>query len=189
MLTSQEALAEAEAAYLQAVKAIIFARVDVKYADYAADNGVRMAKRGAEMADGKPSGPIASALMPGGVTPIIKPVGATQVNEMRDLEGRYDTLAGSFGEAHAEKAKITALRTTYEEALEARRAAGQKASDLRAKRNFIKEDFLTVYAEIGARVRAEFPRDRAMQDLFFDEVRTDAADAADDTADEPEPAG
>jgi hypothetical protein len=33
-----------------------------------------------------------------------------------------------------------------------------------------KEDFLDVYAEIAARVKAEFPRDRKMQDLFFDDV-------------------
>lgn len=187
MLTTQQALADAQTAYLQAVNAIIFARVDVKYADYASDNGVRMAKRGAELADGKASGPIANALMPGGVTPIIKPVGATQVKEMRDLEGRYDALGASWGDAHAEKAKITALRTQYEAALETRRAAGQKASDLRAARNLIKEDFLNVYAEIGSRVRAEFPRDRPMQDLFFDDVATDAGDSGDDTTDEESP--
>jgi hypothetical protein len=189
MLMTQQALADAQTAYLHAVNAIIFARVDVKYADYTADNGVRMAKLRAELADGKPSGPIASALMPGGVTPIIKPVGATQVKEMRDLEGRYDALAATFREALAEKAKITALRTDYETALETRRAAGQKASDLRAARNLIKEDFLSVYAEVGSRVRAEFPRDRAMQDLFFDDVTTDTGDSGDDTTDEAPPAG
>jgi hypothetical protein len=78
---------------------------------------------------------------------------------------------------------------SYETALETRRAAGQKASDLRAARNLIKEDFLSVYAEISSRVRAEFPRDRAMQDLFFDDVTTDTGDSGDDTTDEAPPAG
>ncbi len=184
MLASQQVLADRQTAYLQAVNAIIFARVDVKYADFTADNGVRMAQRAAELADGKVGGPIASRLYPGGVTPIIKPVGATQVHEMRDLEGRYDAVTALWPEAAAEKQKLVTLRTSYEEALESRRAAKQRASDLRAARNLAKEDFLTVYAEIAARVRAEFPRDRKMQDLFFDEVSADVDDAGEDTSDE-----
>ncbi len=184
MLTSQQALADKQTAYLQAVHSIIFARVDVKYADFTADNGVRMAQRAAELADGKVGGSIAGRLYPGGVTPIIKPVGATQVNEMRDLEGRYDAVIALWPEAAAEKQKLVTLRTSYEEALESRRAAKQRASDLRAARNLAKEDFLTVYAEIAARVRAEFPRDRKMQDLFFDDVSADVDDAGEDTSDE-----
>jgi hypothetical protein len=142
-----------------------------------------MAQRAAEMADGKVGGPIASKLFPNGITPIIKPIGATQVQEMHDLEGRYDVLIATWPDGALEKSKIVAARKIYEDGLNARRDTLQNASNARTARDLTKEDFLTVYAEIGARVKAEYPRDRKMQDLFFDDV---SAPAGQDTpADEP----
>ena len=73
-------------------------------------------------------------------------------------------------------------RKSYEAALSARREALQNASNERTARDLAKEDFLSVYAEIASRVKAEFPRDRKMQDLFFDEV---AAAGQETTGDEP----
>ena len=176
-------LDDVQAKYISAVKAIIRARVDVKFADWSADNIVRMAQRAAEMADGKVGGPIASKLFPNGITPIIKPIGATQVQEMHDLEGRYDVLMATWPDAALEKSKIVAARKIYEDALNARRDSLQNASNARTARDLTKEDFLSVYAEIGSRVKAEYPRDRKMQDLFFDDV---SAPVGQDTpADEP----
>jgi hypothetical protein len=94
---------------------------------------------------------------------------------MHDLEGRLEAAAGAWAGALATRAEITTLRTNYEAALENRRAATQKASNARATRDAAKEDFLDVYAQITARVKAEFPRDRPMQDLFFDAVSEDGA--------------
>lgn len=82
-----------------------------------------------------------------------------------------------WGGALAKRAEITSLRKDYETALEQRKAAGQKASNARAARDAAKEDFLDVYAEITARVKAEFPRDRRMQDIFFDSVWDNSAPA------------
>jgi membrane protein involved in colicin uptake len=62
------------------------------------------------------------------------------------------------------------LRAHYETALKQRKEAGQNASNKKAARDTAKEDYLDVYAQVAARVKAEFPRDRAMQDLFFDTV-------------------
>ena len=183
-------LDEVHAKYVTLVKAIIRVRVDVRFADWFADNVIRMAQRAAEIADGKVGGTISTRLYPDGITPIIKPMGATQVTEMRDLESRYDVIAAIWPEAPAEKEKIVAARTMYEVALNARREGLQSASNARTARDLTKEDFLSIYAEIIARVKAEYPRDRKMQDLFFDEVSAAGHDTpADEPSAETPPAG
>jgi hypothetical protein len=177
------ALTAAQHAYAEGVVALIAPRVLVRYADHSSDLAVRAVQRAAETADGMKGGKIAAAVFPGGVTPIVRPVGATQVAEMRALEGRLEAAVTLWPGAGAEKAKLTDERTKYEAALAARKTALEKVADLRAKRDAAKEDFLDVYAATAARVKAEFPRNRAMQDLFFDKV-TDAVVA--DDAEEPD---
>ncbi len=77
------------------------------------------------------------------------------------------------------------LREKYDGALENRRAAGQNSRDKRAARNAAKESFIMTYVEVMALVEAAFPRDKVMQDLFFDEVRTKSAAAiADEDGDD-----
>lgn len=163
-------------------------RTGIKYADHVSDKVVRGVQRQAEIADDKKNGKIGTALFPGGVTPIIRPVGNTQVIEMRALEGRIEAAGALWPGAMPEKAKIMAERIAYETALTERRTAMETAADLRAKRDAAREDFLDVYAATAARVKAEFPRDRAMQDLFFDRV-TDAVVAEDAAADADEAPG
>ncbi len=183
-------LDDVQAKYIASVKTIIRARVDVRFADWSSDNVIRMAQRAAEMADGKVGGARASKLYPNGITPIIKPMGATQVQEMRDLENRYEVLAATWPEAAAEKDKIVTARKGYEDALNARRDALQSAGNARTARDLAKEDFLGVYAEIAARVKAEFPRARKMQDLFFDDVTIAGQDTpADEPSAEAPPGG
>ncbi|MBI2377258.1 MAG: hypothetical protein HYV07_24875 [Deltaproteobacteria bacterium] len=110
------------------------------------------------------------------------PVGQTEVDE---LEGRLD--ASSWSGAPAEKAKIVALRTEYENALEARRAGRHACSDLRAVRDGVKEDFLNVFAQVAARVKAEYPRDRKLLDFFFDDLESGPEEAAESEEDVPTP--
>lgn len=183
------ALVTAQSAYAAAVTTLVVLRVEVKYADFTADEGVRMAIRVADLADGKAGGRISSHLFPGGVTPIIKPVGDTQIVAMRALETRYDDVASSFPAAADEKQKLVMLRTQYETALTARKAGMETASNLRAARNLAKEDYLDVYNEAASRVRAAFPRDRRMQELFFDKVRADSEveEVEEDVEDPAEP--
>lgn len=182
------ALTAAQTAYAEAVVALIAPRVLLRYADHSSDLAVRAVQRAAETADGAKGGKIASALFPGGVTPIVRPVGATQVAEMRALEGRLEAAMTLWPGAGPEKAKITDERVKYEAALAARKTAMEKAADLRAKRDAAKEDFLDVYAATASRVKGEFPRNRPMQELFFDRVY-DAVIADDneepDAPDEP----
>jgi len=179
------AVSSAQLTYAQAVVAMTVPRVEVKFADYSSDNTVRGTMRAAETADGVKGGKIADAVFPGGVTPIVKPVGATQVTEMRKLEGRLEAAAGIWPGALAEKVKVMDERVKYEAALAARKTAMEQSADKRSLRDAAKEDFLDVYASASARVKGEFPRNRAMQDLFFDKVNEagaveDGGDAADD---------
>lgn len=170
-----------QTAYAAAILAIVDHRVDVRHADWRADAGVRKALRVAELADGgEAGGPFASHLFPGGITPIIKPVGDTQIVAMSDLEGRYEGLKDRWDAALAEKATIEALRVDYETALKGRRQAGLTAGARRAERDLAKEDFLDVIAAIAGAIKQEHPRNRPLQDLFFDEVSAKAAGSSDD---------
>lgn len=145
------------------------------------------ATRQAEGADDKKGGKIAMTIFPDGVTPIIRPVGDTQVAAMRAVEGRLEAAVAIWPAALAEKAKLTTERIAYETALAERKTAMQTTADLRAKRDAAKEDFLDVFATTAGRVKAEFPRDRPMQDLFFDKVTEAMVANEDDTTEEDAP--
>jgi hypothetical protein len=184
---ARKVLFETQVAYAAAVAGLVQVRVGVRFADYQADEGVRQAVRDAESADGTAGGPIATHLFPGGVTPIVKPVGETQVKEMKNLEGRFNEPLLKRWPAGADvRDKLAALRNSYEAALEARRAGMQKGSDLRSARNLALEDFLDVFAEVAGRVKAEFPRKPKMQNLFFD--RIDTKDSVEDEVEEEDDA-
>jgi hypothetical protein len=86
---------------------------------------------------------------------------------------------GAPGRASARAStRVESARTRFGACLDARRerpdaarlaAEGQVVAS-RAARDMAKERFLDLYAEIAAQIRSEFPRDRDMQDLFFDTV-------------------
>lgn len=175
-------LAEAQAVYEQAVRAILPTRVDVKYENHVSDRRIRLTQQKAEMADGKRGGRIAGAVFPDGSAPVTRLVGASQVKAMSDLEGRLDAAKALWPEAAGEMEAIQVHRERYDNALTGRENAGQHARNMRALRNAAKDKFIHKYVEIMSRVEAEFPRDRAMQDLFFDEVRTRSALATADTS-------
>ncbi len=169
-------------AYNEKVKALIVLRVEVKFTDMLSDQVVRLALKRAEIEDGKAGGKITTLLFPNGSTPIIKPVGGTQVHEMRRLEGRYAEAEAIYPAAASEREKIQALRVRYEEALEGRRQGMESSAQARAARNLAKEEFLDVFAEVANRIKAAFPRDKKTQDLFF--LKDKSASDGDDTDDQ-----
>jgi hypothetical protein len=180
------ALSTSQAAYRAAVLAVLPLRVEVRFVDYLADKRVRQTQRQAELADGKKGGRICSQVFPKGVTPIVKPVGSTEVAELRALEGRLDAVATIWSDAAAQKTELTALRQRYESALSGRQEAVRKVGDLRAARDAAKEDFLDVFAVAGSRIKAEFPRDRVMQDLFFERINARPGTEESEESEEPE---
>lgn len=170
MNAARTKLAQAESAYLTADAQMIPMRVNLTLANYDADEGIKQCKRTAEHADGETNGPLVTHLFPNGTTPIVRPFGAAQIKEMRDLEGRYDGLIERWADAQIEKDKATALRQRYEQALQARTDAAQNVNNMRSLRDLAKKDFLDAYAEVANRIRALFPRNKKKQDLFFDTV-------------------
>jgi hypothetical protein len=173
------ALLGSQAAYRAGVIDLIPRRVEVRLVDLKSDDVVRSAQRAAEEV-----GPgLASDVFPGGVTPIVKPVGQTEVDAMRALEGRI-AAATSWTAREAVLASVQAARVEYETALTNRKNGMTAAADRRAARDVTKEDFLDVFAAVAAGVKGVFPRDAARQNVFFDELREPRT--ADDETDEPD---
>ncbi len=95
--------------------------------------------------------------------------------------GVQDIWAG----APVELAKVADHRVRYETALDAREQSKRIVEGARTNRNTAKERFVQLYAEIASLVKAEFPRDRRMQGLFFIDVhRPRAGNSTDDDLDE-----
>jgi len=167
------------------LKQLIVLRVEVKYVDFISDRAVRLALKRAEIADGEGGGRVTATLFPDGTTPIIKPVGGTQVVEMRALEGRYEEVASIFPDAMVERQKISDHRVLYEDALKARTRGMEIVAQARAGRNLAKEEFLDIFTEVAGRIKAAFPRDRKTQALFFlrDKSATSTDGGGDDEGD------
>jgi hypothetical protein len=177
-----DVLVGAQAEYRAAVIALIGARVEVKLVDLEADDVVRSVKRAADEA-GKD---VAAMVFEGGITPIVRPVGQTEVKTLRALEGRI-AAATRWPDKAAQAARVEAVRTAYEAALEARALGMRQAADKRAVRDAIPEDYLDTFVRVAAGVKDLFPRDRARQDVFFDSLRSSGARSAGaDEADEPD---
>jgi hypothetical protein len=169
-------------------KALILLRVEVAICDRISDQVIRACLKRAEIEDGKAGGRIVTTLFPNGSTPIIKPVGSTQVDEMRQLEGRYDNMAATYSGAADDKNKVATERTRYETALGARKNGIEQVTQARAARDLAKEEFLDVFAEVAGRIQAAFPRDKKTQDLFFlkDKSARDEGDDAEESSGEGE---
>jgi len=184
----QDDLGARQAAYEQAVREIIAARVDVSFENFSSDRRVRQTHRKAELADGKQGGKISSALFPDGSNVITRLQGDSQIQAMQDLEGRLEANKSLWNEAASEKADIAAHRDRYAKALKSRHDAGQKARDLRALRDAAKDRFVTKYLQAQSQVEVEFPRDKLMQELFFDDVRSKSSlEEADEGGETPAP--
>ncbi len=171
---SANALEQANTAYEQSKRAIIYARVDVKYIDFAADGESLNVVRRAELADGRANGPIAKLVAPDGRAALVKPFGQKQVDVLKDLEGRLQAASGLWADAAAEQSKVHAIRIDYEASLAARDQAWQAAKNLRVVRNVAKAKFVAAYVDATLEVKQLFPGDARMQELFFDEVEKDA---------------
>ena len=190
MTTVKTHLATTQEQYESAVKEVLVARVDVKYENHASDRRIRLTQQKVEIADGKKGGRIAALVFKDGSAPITRLLGDSQIQAMSDLEGLLDSAVTLWPEAADEKIDIAKHRESYDNALKYRKQLRQVARDKRALRDAAKEAYITKYAAITSRVEAEFPRDNAMQDLFFDDVRSKSAlaqadeDGNDDANDE-----
>lgn len=175
MNAAKNHLASTQNDYETAVQDILPARVDVKFENYVSDRRIGQTRQKAEMADGKKGGRISTSVFPDGTSPITRLLGDSQITAMANLEGRLEAAVSLWPEAATEKADIARHRESYQAALRHREAVGQNVRNKRALRTAAKQAFILKYVEITNRVAAEFPGDSAMQDLFFDEVRSKSA--------------
>lgn len=176
-------LDKASKAYEDAKGAIVEARVDVKFADHITDAELQNFIRRIELADGKAAGPLFKVIAPEGKTALVKPFGQKQLDVLVDLLGKLNALAPTWAGAAQEITTFEGLRQSYKDALTARDAAWQTARNLRVARNLAKEAFIAGYLETSFKVKALYPQDRKMQDLFFDEVENEVEKDLGDDAD------
>lgn len=181
-------LAAAERRLEEAEENLTMMRVDVKFEDHASDLFLRRLLARIEAEDGGKGGKLCKMLLPDGMSDITKRLGAVQVERMRGLEARLAAAQG-WDEAATLAAELGERRGHYEAAIEARTAAERLVATERVNRDAAKERFLDLYAEIAAQIGAIFPRDKRMQDLFFDDLnrrsRRYAGEPGDELPDEP----
>lgn len=182
-------LSVAERALGDAEEQLTLVRVDVVYEDYAADQWLRRLHHLVQMADGHKNGRLSTRLFPGGLQEITKRQGPSQVKRMQDLEDRL-AATQDWAEAAAQHAALIVQRTRYQASLESRDAAAREVAGARATRDATKERLLDLFAEIAGLIRSEFPRDRRMQNLFFDTLGLRARKYAEELGEElPEQPG
>jgi hypothetical protein len=160
-------LGAAEFGLAAAEERLMLVRVDVGYEDYAADQWLRRLHHLVQMADGHKNGRLCTRLFPDGLQEITKRQGPSQVKRMRDLEDRL-AATQDWSDAPAQHTALIVQRTRYEDTIASRDAADREVASARATRDAAKERLLDLFAEIAGVIRSEFPRDRRMQDLFFD---------------------
>jgi hypothetical protein len=171
--TATDGLTQANDRYDACKRQIVEARVEVRVIDYVSDALLRTILLYAEIADKRADGPIVKALAPEGVTALVKPFGQSQVDVLKDFEGRLVAVTKAWTDAPTHLQKVTDIRAEYEKALAVRSAAWQTARDQRTLRNRAREDYIDAYKHATLEVQQLFPRDPGLQNLFFDEVTKD----------------
>jgi hypothetical protein len=161
------ALENAELAYTSEFRVLMRLRIDVDFENYLSDRRVRRTRKLVEMHDGRRGGRLAELILSDGSLDFSRIQGAKQIGAMRSLEARLANVQDIWPEAANERADITLHRTRHATAIAARDEGLRRLKDLRTARDAAKERFLQLYAEIISLVEAEFPRDRATQELFF----------------------
>jgi hypothetical protein len=181
-------LAEAERRLIAAEENLNLVRVDVAFEDYSSDRCLRRVLARIEAVDGRKGGRLSKLVFPDGLSDVTKRTGTAQVERMRAVEARLAALQG-WPDALNQSAEVMVHRMSYESAIEQRLAAERQVVTARVERNAAKERFLNLYAEIAGQIRSIFPRDKRMQDLFFDDLgartRRYAGEPDDDESDEP----
>jgi hypothetical protein len=177
-------LAKENQAYEEAKLAIIDARVDVKFIDLTTDTEIQSLLRRVETADNRAGGPLFKIVAPEGKTALIKPFGQKQLDVLVNLSGTLTAMVATWPAAAQEITLIEGLAKSYKAALDYRDSAWQRARNLRVARNLARQAFITGYLEISFSVKALYPQEKKMQDLFFDEVEDEVEK---DLGEEPEP--
>jgi hypothetical protein len=178
-----QTLETAEQALQAAERAAVRTRIDVRYENYVSDLCMRRVKKQVEGQDAHRGGRV-TTLVSDGTPDFTRLQGKKQVDAMRAFELRLVGVQDIWAGAPVEQAQVAEHRVRYESALDAREQSKRIIEGARTNRNTAKERFVQLYAEIASLVKAEFPRDRRTQGLFFLDVHRPRAGAPDDELDE-----
>jgi hypothetical protein len=176
-------LETAELALQAAERAAVRTRIDVRYENHVSDLCMRRVKNQVEAQDAYRGGRV-TTLVSDGTPDFTRLQGQAQVDAMRAVELRLAGAQDIWPGATVEQAKVAEYRVRYEVALDAREQDKRTIGETRVNRNTAKERFVQLYAEIASLVKAEFPRDRRMQNLFFLDLSRPQAGAPDDELDD-----
>jgi hypothetical protein len=167
---------------------LLLCRANMRFSCLRTKRAIRGLFNAAKQADGnrRGVGPIATALFPEGISPIVKPRGRNQMKPLKDLINRL-ALAKTAGidDFRTEQLpKLQAAQKDFEAAI-AQYDAAKEAHDLafQAEKALRDQHYDEVESVIGF-LRSTFPHDREVQETIFPPV--DRSDSVDDThADEP----
>lgn len=183
-----EALASAKAAREQAEQGLIQPRVAARFAEFAVEIVLRDIAFMARNADNRAGGDLVfRAVFPNGLDAEVRPRGAAQLAASQALRTRLDAQpAAAPIKAQALKPLDDAL-AALGAALEARRKAELDLGIARAAEDGARETFCSGYDSNAGAIRQMFPRNRARQDLHFDQFRVSHGSDNGDSTDQPPP--
>lgn len=160
-------LENAQQALHVAERAALRTRIDASYENYLSDQCMRRVQKQVETQDAHRGGRVSSLVLADATPNFTRLQGQKQVEAMRQFELRLAGVQDIWPGAAAEVATVAEHRVRYEGALDARAQGKRAIAEARVSRNTAKERFVQLYAEIASLVKAEFPRDRHTQELFF----------------------
>ena len=184
----QDELQTATTARVEAEKAMTDLRVAVRFSENALERAIRQVALLAHGADNNASGgPAFKALFPNGLDAELRPVGQSQVASAVALRERLNTQPAAAKVKAQVMDDFDKALAVFRLAIDARQAGDTKVSEARASESGARERFVSAYdSNIGA-IRQLFPRDRAQQDLHFDEISSGHASAGGGGGDTPTP--
>jgi hypothetical protein len=183
-------------------KPLLLARANLRFVELDVDRCIRAAYRATQTADGgrRSAGPIASALFPEKLKPVIAPKGKKQLQPTIDLIDRLVRAKVPGIDAYRKEwlPKLQNAQKELEAAIAQYDAATAAHTVAFKDEKALRDQHYNEVDRIMGLVRAAFPRDKEMQDIIFppaddrstataDDGSADDADQPDEPEDPPEP--
>jgi hypothetical protein len=176
---TQDALAAAHGAREQAEEALATPRVAARFSEFALERVIRQVALLAHTADNNTdSGPAFRGLFPDGLDAELRPRGAAQLAAAAGLRARLGGQPAAAGVKAQVAEALDAAIALLGASLEARQAAERALGIARANEDGARETFVAAYDSNAGAIRQMFPRQRAQQDLHFDDFRERRVTAA-----------
>jgi hypothetical protein len=169
-----EALAAAKMAREQAEQGLIKPRVAARFAEYALECVLREIASLAHNTDNKAGGDLVfKAIFPNGLDAEVRPRGAAQLTVSTALRDRLDSQPAAATVKAQAMNEFDAALGGLDAAIGTKREAERVLVTARAAEDGARARFVSGYDSNAGAIRQMFPRNRARQDLHFDQFRTE----------------